>query len=273
MIELYHSNAAVCAIKVRLTLTEKKLKWTGHVLDLFNGDQFSPKYLKLNPKAVVPTLVHDGNVIVESTLICEYLDEVFPQPSLVPSTPYERAHMRMWGKMVDEKLHLGVASFSFSASFRNRLAELSAEKREQHFNKMTDLELRDIQISTFELGIESPYVMRAIVSYEKAFVTIDEVLASDQTWLMQEDYSLAEIYLTPYLFRLDSLDLLDIWLEHRPKVRSWYEQIKIRPSFKEAILDYIPEGYTDLMRAEGKKIKTQISKQYSEYFTNNVLIN
>ncbi len=49
------------------------------------GDQFDPEYLKLNPKAVVPILVHDGRVIVESTVICEYVDEDFPEPSLKPA--------------------------------------------------------------------------------------------------------------------------------------------------------------------------------------------
>ncbi len=54
-------------------------------------DQFDPEYLKLNPKAVVPALVHDGRVIVEFTVICEYVDEVFPEPSLKPADlPVER---------------------------------------------------------------------------------------------------------------------------------------------------------------------------------------
>lgn len=263
MIDLYHSNTAVCALKARLALTEKKLEWNGHVLDLFAGDQFKPEYLKLNPKAVVPTIIHDGNLIVESTLICEYLDEVFPQPSLMPPSPSERASMRTWGKLVDEKLHFGVASISFSASHRSKLAALSDEARQQHFGKMTDLELRDIQVSTFELGINSPYVTRAIVSYENAFSAIDEVLQSGQPWLLHCGYTLAEVYLTPYLFRLESLGLLDIWIKNRPRVQQWFKHIKARPSFKAAILDYIDQDYLDMMLSEGSKIKMQLAQKYA----------
>ena len=69
MLALYHHGSSVCAAKVRFALGEKGLDWKGTYLDILKGDQFAPEYLKLNPKGVVPTLVHDGNVVVESTVI------------------------------------------------------------------------------------------------------------------------------------------------------------------------------------------------------------
>jgi hypothetical protein len=71
VIELYHHGSSVCAARVRLALAEKKLEWKGHYIDILKGDQFSAEYMKLNPKAVVPTLVDDGNVIPESTRLLE----------------------------------------------------------------------------------------------------------------------------------------------------------------------------------------------------------
>jgi len=65
MLELYHHGSSVCAAKVRFVLAEKQLQWTSRYLDILKGEQFNPEYLKLNPKAVVPTLVHDGDVLVE----------------------------------------------------------------------------------------------------------------------------------------------------------------------------------------------------------------
>jgi len=95
LITLHHHGSSVCAAKVRLVLAEKSVPWEGIYVDILRGDQFDPAYMKLNPKAVVPTLVHDGKVIVESAVICEYLDEVFPTPALKPDAPERRAAMRL----------------------------------------------------------------------------------------------------------------------------------------------------------------------------------
>lgn len=65
---LYHHGSSICVAKVRFALDEKGLKWDGVYIDILKGEQFDPEYLKLNPKGVVPTLVHDGTVIPESTV-------------------------------------------------------------------------------------------------------------------------------------------------------------------------------------------------------------
>ncbi|MBM3487798.1 MAG: hypothetical protein FJX67_14390 [Alphaproteobacteria bacterium] len=87
MLALYHTNISVCAQKVRLVLAEKALAWESRVVDLIAGAQTWPDYVALNPKGVVPTLVHDGRPIVESTVICEYLDDAFPAPPPRRSDP------------------------------------------------------------------------------------------------------------------------------------------------------------------------------------------
>ena len=124
MIEPYHHGSSVCAAKVRFALAEKGVPWQGHYIDILTGDQFDPAYLKLNPKAVVPTLVHDGEVITESTVICEYLDEVFPDPPLKPATSRERATMRQWTKAVDEDLHPACAEVTFVTCHRHIIKRL-----------------------------------------------------------------------------------------------------------------------------------------------------
>src|SRR5260370_37414990 len=84
MLFLYHAGPSVCSIKVRLTLAEKDLTLDGKILNLQHGDQFQPDYRKINPNAVVPTLIHDERTIIESTIIIEYLEDVFLAPSLMP---------------------------------------------------------------------------------------------------------------------------------------------------------------------------------------------
>ena len=118
MITLYHHGSSVCAAKVRLVLAKSPCPGTAFMSTSCSGDQFDPAYMKLNPKAVVPTLVHDGKVIVKSTVICEYLDEVFPMPSLKPAAPEQRAAMRLWTKAVDEYLHPACAELTFASCHR-----------------------------------------------------------------------------------------------------------------------------------------------------------
>ena len=84
MLELYNFPMSTCSQKVRIVLAEKGLDWVDHRIE--SGDHLKPGYLQLNPNGVVPTLVHDGVPIIDSSVICEYLDEVFPQSSTTPPT-------------------------------------------------------------------------------------------------------------------------------------------------------------------------------------------
>src|ERR1700730_13189067 len=77
---LYNAPQSTCSQRVRFTLHEKGLSFSEHKLDLFSGDQLRPEYLKINPNGVVPSLIHDGKVIIDSAVIIEYLNEVFPEP-------------------------------------------------------------------------------------------------------------------------------------------------------------------------------------------------
>ena len=103
--KLYHNPMSTCSQKVRLVLAEKQLDFESVVLDLQGGAQFESEYLKLNPQAVVPTLVHQAQVITESTLINEYLEDCYPEPSLLPKTAIERYQLRAFCKQLDDHLH------------------------------------------------------------------------------------------------------------------------------------------------------------------------
>ena len=91
MLVLYEFGNSVCCQKVRLVLCEKGVVWESRQVNLFRSEQYDPEYLKLNPKGLVPTLVHDGQPVIESTVICKYLEAIFPEPCLMPAGAYERA--------------------------------------------------------------------------------------------------------------------------------------------------------------------------------------
>ena len=91
-----------CSMRVRMTLEEKSLPWTSHHLDLRTKEAVTPEYFGIHPKGLVPTLVHDGVVHIESNEIIEYLDETFPDPPLQPEAEDERAEMREWLRTATE---------------------------------------------------------------------------------------------------------------------------------------------------------------------------
>jgi glutathione S-transferase len=98
MLELYHHGSSVCAAKARFALAEKGVAVDRyHYVDILRGEQFLPGYRAINARAVVPTLVHDGRVITESTLICEYVDDVFAGPALQPNAPRLTPDLRTSG--------------------------------------------------------------------------------------------------------------------------------------------------------------------------------
>ena len=101
---LYHHHTSVCAAKVRLALAEKGVPWEGKLIDLRASEQYSDYYLAINPFGLVPVLVHDGNVLPESSVINEYIDEMFDGPSLRPKDSYKRGQMRIWTRMNDENI-------------------------------------------------------------------------------------------------------------------------------------------------------------------------
>src|ERR1700731_1402091 len=102
MLELYHAGLTQASVKVRTTLKEKGLAYKSHYLRLPEGEHLSPEFLAINPDGQVPALVHDGEIITETTVINEYLDDAFPDPPLKPTSPVERAQMRRFGQIVDE---------------------------------------------------------------------------------------------------------------------------------------------------------------------------
>ncbi len=95
-LHLYHFNMSNCSMRVRITLEEKGLNWESHHIDLFKKENHTPEYFGINPNGLVPTLVHDGVVIIESNDIIDYLDQTFAEPPLRPSDESELERMYFW---------------------------------------------------------------------------------------------------------------------------------------------------------------------------------
>ena len=257
---LYDFGNSVCCQKVRITLRAKGLDWKAITVDLFKAEQYSPEYRKLNPKGVVPTLVHNGKPVIESTLICEYIDQTFPQsPRLIPADPWLQSRMRLWSKMVDDGLFEGVTEISFSAMFRERMKNMPEDIRQARFRNVGDPRRTDRFKSTYEHGVQSPFVVHAIAAYERAFKMLENVLADGGPWILGADPSLADINLMPLVARLDYLGLLDLWTTDRPRVEGWWAHAKAWPFFKTGLSDLISEVEFSEMKMHGPKVRDGIA--------------
>ncbi|MBT4005916.1 MAG: glutathione S-transferase family protein, partial [Rhodospirillales bacterium] len=143
MITLYHGLASTCSKKVRLTLFEKGLEFESRLVNLQKFEQHNPDYLALNPSGVVPTLVHDGRAIVESTLIIGYIDDVWSSPALSPENAYDRARMGLWTKWSDEHAYKAVYVPTWDKLSRPVASKFTDAELDQYLAKIPTAERRE----------------------------------------------------------------------------------------------------------------------------------
>jgi glutathione S-transferase len=265
MLKVYSYFNSICTQKVFITLAEKGMDYTTQNVDLFRNEQFSPAYLKINPKGVVPALDHDGRIVIESTLICEYLDDCFPNPRLVSPDPFARARMRLWSKAVDEQLFEATRELSFSAMFRERMRNMTEEQRQGRYQNVGDPIKRARLMSTYEEGVDSPYVFQGIGAFEMAFDKMEKDLKAGGPWLVGAQITLADINMMPFVARMAYLDLLDVWIADRPATRAWWARVQTLPSFVASVPEKVPAADFDAMKTFGGKIRPRVAERLAEY--------
>jgi glutathione S-transferase len=261
MLELYHNDTSACAQKVRVTLEEKKLPWKSIHLDLRRGDQQQPQYLKLNPRGVVPTLVDEGKVVRESTVIMEYLEDEYPEIRLRPRDAAQRATMRVWTKRLDEGHHdIATATISMGIAFRHQYLARGKEGCDALIDRIPDPVRRERRRDVIYRGVEAQEFGTALRMWKSLLADLEGALAEHE-WIAGGEYTLADAAYTPYLTRLDHLSLLG-FIDRRPKLAAWYERIRTRPSYETAMRKWENAGYIELMRAKGAEAWPRVKKLF-----------
>jgi glutathione S-transferase len=234
MIELYHLWDSPCCFKVRMTLAEKGLEWTEHYVAAHRFEHFQPEYQKLNRHCRVPTLVHDGRTLIQSSDIARHLDDVFPGPSLQPEDPVARATMQEWISEEGEFLFPLIVTMSFNLMMTLRggafgmdvLREWSSRHPDQ--NRAQDY-LRRVSAPPDETAVDA-----AAAKFRWHMTYLDETLqASGGPWICGEQITLADLSVAPLLDRVESLDRAMLW-QDLPAVDAWFVAIKERPSFQKS---------------------------------------
>jgi glutathione S-transferase len=149
--------------------------------------------------------------------------------------------------------------------FRERMKTMPADIREKRFRNVGDPRRTDRFRSTYEHGVESPFVVHAVAAYEKAFKLLEQTLV-EQTladggglWILGPEPSLADINLMPFAARLDYLGLLDLWTANRPHAERWWVTARTWPHFKSGLSDLVTDGEIAEMRSHGPKIRAGVA--------------
>jgi len=232
MLQLYNAAHSTCSQKVRICLAEKNLQFEDIKLDLGKAkEHLRPEYLKINPNGVVPTLVDDGKIVIDSSVICEYLEEKYPQVRLSPDDLVERARMRAWMRFLEEVPTAAVRVPSFNMGFLPRYEGMDRSTFEN-----VESDIRPIRKQFYRRmgpnGFKRDDVQASLDQIANTCQRMSAALEKGP-WLLGTQYSLADIIVAPLIDRMADLGMDHIWSEKFPRVTDWYARMQARPAFKQ----------------------------------------
>jgi len=208
MATLYHVPLSPFCRKVRLSLAEKKIE-VGLVEERY-WDQ-DADFLRRNPAGKVPVLKLDGHTMSESAAICEYIEEAYPEPSLMPNSKAGRLEVRRLVAWFDDKFHQEVTS------------KLLYERVNK---KLTGL------------GYPDSGAVKAGAKAIKYHLDYMNWLLDNRRWLAGDVMTLADFAAAAHLSSLDYISDVD-W-NRSEAVKDWYAKIKSRPAFRSILADVVP---------------------------------
>ena len=228
---LYNFPQSTCSQKVRLVLWEKGLPFEDHIVDHKNREHLQPAYLALNPNGVVPTLVHDEAVIIDSSVIVEYLDEVFPEESMSMPDAVGRAHLRKWLRYFEEVPTPAIRVPSFNQYLVKRYETMTHDEydrmaedhpiRKHFYQRLAKKHFSDGETD------------EALDRLQQTVDRVEGALGADgRPWLMGDRLTVADACLLPTIDRAADLGLSSMWERFHPNVVAWYARYQERDSYK-----------------------------------------
>lgn len=235
-LDLYHAWISSASRRVRFALEEKGLPWRGVLIDLLKFEQHEPGYLALNPNGVVPTLTHDGRPVIEATVICEYLDDAFPETPLRPADAHGRARMRVWSKWTDE-----VAIRAFQVASWNRMMgptarQWSDAEVEARLARVPNPDRREDWRRMAREPFGEAEIAHALANIRRTLGRMEAALA-DGPWLAGESFSLADIHMSAYAVRLGEYEAKGLRWADYPRAADWWARLQARPAFARAKIE------------------------------------
>jgi glutathione S-transferase len=206
---LYHHTLLASARKVRLVLSEKRLPFDEKILSPW--DEPTEELARLNPACDLPVLVdEDGTVVCDAGVICEYLDEKYPDPPLIGQGPAARAETRRLTAWFDQKFYHEVTQPLAGEKLINRVLGHAPDSR------LLKLGREQLLPHLYYIG----------------------VLTEERGWLAGELLSMADLTAAANISLVDYAG--DVPWEQAPATKEWYVRVKSRPSFRALLKDSIP---------------------------------
>lgn len=234
MLELYHWEPSSNSAKVLICLKEKGLDFVSHYVDVLEFAQYAPSFLAMNPTGQVPVLIHEGEALIESTLINEYLAEAFPDLRLAPEDPRGWYDTQCWGKYLDYNLGPSVATLGW----HKVMAPLMRERDQDRLRRAVDWIAIEERQAAWRAAIDDNYSEEQLANSQRkielAVKRIEETLAVSP-WLLGAEYSIADIDAFAMTHTLPRLLPGVVNKSATPHTMAWLERISARPAVRETL--------------------------------------
>jgi len=234
MLDLYHAEPAANSLKTLIAIKEKGVEFNSHFINLHEFEQHEPWYVKINPNGQVPALVHEGKVITESTVINEYIDEVFDGPPLRPADYYWRAQMRIWTKFVDEYFMPALSYIAWHHMMKNITDKLSPEEFEA---KVARIPLKEQQ-DKWRASSKQAYTREQLDNWARQVRTSIEKMEKQlerTEWMAGADFTLADVSCYAVCGAFPRFAPHRMNTEDTPKLMDWHTRMGARAGVQAAL--------------------------------------
>jgi len=233
-IHLVHFAGSSCSQKTRIFLNLKGIKWQSHPLNLARQENYQPWFLGINPRGLVPVLVHDGVVHIESNDILEYLDAQFEEPRLIP----EAHRVDIVESLAEEDaLHMDLRALTMRFVVPKFLAQKKPRTLAGYQGDSGTIEgkkdaHKEVEVEFWQqynrMGVTDEQAQTAAVNFQQIYARLESRLES-QTYLCGAQLTLLDIAWFIYTHRLTAAGYPFSRLH--PKVDAWYMGLLARPQF------------------------------------------
>jgi glutathione S-transferase len=242
-LHLVHYQGSACSQKVRIFMNLKKVDWQSHHLDLSAHQNYEPWFLGVNPRGLVPVLVHDGAVHIESNDILAYLEQVLPEPALIPPQQQNEIFDAL---RVEDDLHLDLRALTMRFVIPKALAQKPSKA--MHTYAETDGSVhgqpdtrKSVELTFWreyaQNGVTNKQVRESAHRFKEVYALLENQLAQ-HAYLTGDEISLLDIAWFIYTRRLMTAGYPFARLH--PRVLAWHKGLSARPEFAKEVVPPAP---------------------------------